>query len=429
MLRVLLITREPWRDDSNEGSVLSSWFDGQPMEMANIYCKPGLPSNKCCKRSFQLTDKMAVKKLLKGESMGAVIDLSEASDEEKQPATEQEKKSFYDFFRRNNWASFFLLREALWSLAGWKSEKLEAFVDDFNPDVILAPLCYSRYVMAIQRWAANRLQKPMVGIVWDDLYSFNQWHFSPIYWLNRLLQRRSVKKTVDACEKLYTLSPQQAEAFGKQFHRELGVFPKVGMQQETSLSADDSCVRFIYAGGIYFGRLKTLGSIVETLERLNKEGFACRMDVYSNSPGVETLEREGVCQVHEPVSADELRKCYGAAHVAVHAEGFDRASTQQMWYSFSSKIVDCLSSGCAVLTVCPKVNCGCRYLMDHEAAVCAGHPSEIDANVELLVKDAAQRKLWAQRAKDCFQSYHTSEKVKALVCQELMEVAKNTVTD
>lgn len=424
MLRVLLITREPWRDDSNEGSVLSSWFEDQPMELAHIYCKPDMPGNKCCKRYFQLSDMMAVKKLLKGEPMGKVIDLSEdvPADSPASNPSEQ-KKSFYDFFRRHNWASFFLVQDLLWTLANWKSKALEDFVDEFDPDVIFAPLTYSRYTMAIQRWAVKRLKKPMLGIVWDDLYSLNQFHFSPIYWLNRLIQRHFVKKTAECCDALYTLSPQQAKVFGEQFKREFGVFPKAGTQQENMPEPDDNCVRFIYAGGIYFGRIGTLTTIIETLDRLNKEGYPCRLDIYSNSPDAPSLAKEGVCQVHEAVSADELKKRYGSAHVAVHAEGYDRASVQQMWHSFSSKIVDCLSSGCAVLVACPTINCGCRYLLENEAAVCADQPSEIAGKVELLVKDAEQRKLLKERAYACMQANHRSEVVKALVYEQLSKAA------
>ncbi|MBR2923702.1 MAG: hypothetical protein IKC28_01620 [Clostridia bacterium] len=395
------------------------------MELAHIYCKPGMPGNKCCKRYFQLTDKMAAKKLLKGIPMGTVIDLSQdvATDDSPSNTSEQEKKSFYDFFRRHNWASFFLAQDLLWKLANWKSKALEDFVDEFNPDVIFAPLTYSRYTMEIQRWAAKRLKKPMAGIVWDDLYSFNQWHFSPIYWLNRLIQRRSVKKTAACCDSLYTLSPQQAKVFGEQFKREFCVLPKTGTLQENTPRPDENCVRFIYAGGIYFGRINTLSTIVETLERLNKEGYPCKLDIYSSSPDAPSLDKPGVCEVHEAVSADELKKCYGAAHVAVHAEGYDRASVQQMWHSFSSKIVDCLSSGCAVLVACPAINCGCRYLMENEAAVCADYPSKIAASVEMLVKDEQQRNLWKERADALMQKNHRPEVVRSLIHQQLSMVA------
>jgi len=424
MLRVLLITREPWRNDSNEGSVLSSWFNDQPMELAQIYCKPGMPDSKCCKHFFQLTDQMAAKNLLKRQPMGQVIDLSSANKtEEVVAASEKEKKSFYDFFRRHNWASFFLAQELLWCLANWKSEALVKFVDDFQPDMILAPLCYSRYVMAIQRWVAKRLKKPMAGIVWDDLYSLNQGHISPVFWLHRLLQRRSVKKTVKLCDRMYTLSPQQAEVYEKQFQRPFGVLPKAGDLPAKGIQREEESIRFLYAGGIYYGRMETLRQIAQTLASLNQQGYRCQLDVYTNSPDAQMLEDAGVCQVHAAVPAEELKELYHHSHVAIHVEGFERAYILQTQMSFSAKIVDCLSSGCAMLAVCPKSNCGYRYLQECKAAVCVDQLSELPASVEMLVKDHAQRKLWAQRALDCLQANHSSERVKPLIHQELTAVA------
>lgn len=56
-LRVLLITRECLRTDSNEGNVLLGLFSGIDAECANIYCKPGLPDNSLCGGYFSLQTK------------------------------------------------------------------------------------------------------------------------------------------------------------------------------------------------------------------------------------------------------------------------------------------------------------------------------------------------------------------------------------
>jgi hypothetical protein len=53
-LRVLLITRECLRTDSNEGNVLINLFENQPMELANIYCKPGVPDVDMCHGRYSI---------------------------------------------------------------------------------------------------------------------------------------------------------------------------------------------------------------------------------------------------------------------------------------------------------------------------------------------------------------------------------------
>ena len=129
-LRVLLITRECLRTDSNEGNVLINLFENQPMELANIYCKPGVPDKDICQgRYYQLTDKMALNYVLKRKEMGQIVDAEEAGSEVvKTQKAQKENKKFYDFFRGHNWEIFYLGRELLWDLADFRNEKLDAFV-------------------------------------------------------------------------------------------------------------------------------------------------------------------------------------------------------------------------------------------------------------------------------------------------------------
>ena len=413
MLRVLLITREPWRDDSNEGSVLTGWFRDQAMELANLCCKPGLPSNPCCERYFQMTDRMALQNLLRHTPMGATVK-QEGTEASAIPSAEAENRGFYNFFRKNNWASFHLLRDCLWSMAHWRSEALNRFIDDFAPDVIFAPLCYSRYVMAIQRYAATRTHAPMVGVIWDDLYSLKQWRISPVYWLNRFLQRASVRKSVAQCRWCYTLCQQQASVFAKQLGCEMRVLPKaaspMGECHPQPASSDDA-LRVIYAGGIYYGRLRTLQRIVAALRRLNAEGHPCQLAIFSSSPGIESLAEAGVCELHEAIPMEKLREEYAASQIALHVEGFDRKDAWLTRDSFSSKIVDCMASGCAVLTVCPEINLGWRYLRDGGAALCVSDPGQIYTALNRLISEPATREALARRARECVQSDHDQQEI------------------
>ena len=60
MMKVLIISQELWSENNNGGNVLSNLFSGFDAEFAQIYCSPGTPNNKICKRYFQITDSMIV---------------------------------------------------------------------------------------------------------------------------------------------------------------------------------------------------------------------------------------------------------------------------------------------------------------------------------------------------------------------------------
>lgn len=412
-LRVLLITRECLRTDSNEGNVLLGLFSGIDAEYANIYCKPGLPDNSLCGGYFQLTDKMALENILHRKPMGRRVQCENGVNAAQ--TAEVEKRGFYDFFRRHNLPVFHAARECLWSMADFRSGELDSFVRGFAPDVIFAPLCYSMYVLAVQRYVISLAGCPAVTYIYDDLYSLRQVNFSPMYWLCRFRQRRLIRKTLPFYRFAYTMCAQQAREFGRYFDIPMRVLPKcAGTVQQPERPADGT-VRLIYAGGVYYGRDKTLAAVAGTVRELNAAGMSARLDVYTSSPlkkaAAAALDDGQCCFVHAAIPADDLRRAYAQSDIALHVESFDKKNALITRLSFSTKIVDCLASGCAVLAACPEMNAGWQYLHYEDAAVCVNTSSKLKAAVNNLVYDREYRKSYEIKARICLEKNHDSKKI------------------
>lgn len=412
-IRVLLITRECLRTDSNEGNVLLGLFSGIDAEYANIYCKPGLPDNSLCGGYFQLTDKMALENILHRKPMGRRVQCENGINAAQ--TAEVEKRGFYDFFRRHNLPVFYAARECLWSMADFRSGELDSFVRGFAPDVIFAPLCYSMYVLAVQRYVISLAGCPAVTYIYDDLYSLRQISFSPVYWLCRFRQRRLIRKTLPFYRFAYTMCAQQAREFGRYFDIPMRVLPKcAGTVQQPERPADGT-VRLIYAGGVYYGRDKTLAAVAGAVRELNAAGMSARLDVYTSSPlkkaAAAALDDGQCCFVHAEIPADDLRRAYAQSDIALHVESFDKKNALITRLSFSTKIVDCLASGCAVLAACPEINAGWQYLHYEDAAVCVNTSSKLKAAVNNLVYDREYRKSYEIKARICLEKNHDSKKI------------------
>lgn len=412
-IRVLLITRECLRTDSNEGNVLLGLFSGIDAEYANIYCKPGLPDNSLCGGYFQLTDKMALENILHRKPMGRRVQCENGINAAQ--TAEVEKRGFYDFFRRHNLPVFYAARECLWSMADFRSGELDSFVRGFAPDVIFAPLCYSMYVLAVQRYVISLAGCPAVTYIYDDLYSLRQISFSPVYWLCRFRQRRLIRKTLSFYRFAYTMCAQQAREFGRYFDIPMRVLPKcAGAVQQPERPADGT-VRLIYAGGVYYGRDKTLAAVASAVRELNAAGVSARLDVYTSSPlkkaAAAALDDGQCCFVHAAIPANDLRRAYAQSDIALHVESFDKKNALITRLSFSTKIVDCLASGCAVLAACPEMNAGWQYLHYEDAAVCVNTSSKLKAAVNNLVYDREYRKSYEIKARICLEKNHDSKKI------------------
>lgn len=426
MLKVLVLSFEAWRDDTNGGNVLSNIFEGQPFTFAQVYCKPGMPQNALCSRYFHMTGRMAALNILRGKPMGETLtyDAPPAGGGE-ETAGEQRSGRAYRLFKKVNLPIFYACRELLMCCSKWKSPALRAFVTDFDPDVIFAPLYGSHFMMALDRYVIGLLKKPAISYVSDDHYTLRQLRFSPVYWLDRLLQRRHIRKTVPFYRFLYTMTQEQAE----QMRRDTGADMRI-LRKSAAVPADLTAhlahapVRFLYAGGVYLGREKTLLRLVDALE---KQKDRATLDIYTNSvPDARILARlnDGtLSRVHPAVPFAELQRIYRDSDVAVHAESFRKKYALLTRLSFSTKIVDCLGSGCAVLAIGPKENAGIRYLEREDAGVCVHGEAEIDAAVAALCANSSAVQAWGEKALSLARRNHDPARTRAQVLQAFGEVA------
>lgn len=70
--RVLIISSEPWRQESSGGNVLTNLFSPlkDEFEFAQIYTNSQLPSNNVCKRYFHLSEKEMLSSILHNHYFG-----------------------------------------------------------------------------------------------------------------------------------------------------------------------------------------------------------------------------------------------------------------------------------------------------------------------------------------------------------------------
>ena len=420
-MKVLIVSFECWRDDTNGGNVLSNLFEGQPnMQFAQIYCKPGLPQNHVCKLYYHMSDQTALKGLLRKGPVGRVLRYEEW------PAAEHvggQTKRFYDFFRRFDWSIFHICRELLWWAAPWQSEELKRFILNFAPDVVFAPCYGNLFMQRLDRWVHTLCPVPMVSYVSDDNYSLRQLRLSPLFWGHRFLLRASIRKTVRECYRwVYTMTGAQAAEWRTDPGAEMRLLCKCGQSFATPHRSDGP-VHLIYAGGTYIGRDAILARVAKAVKKINADGQLCLLDIYTSCAVSKKLERilnDGVnSRLHAAITMEELKKRYANSDIALHVESFQKKNALLTRLSFSTKIVDCLASGCAVLAICPPINAGWQYLKENDAALCVDSKDGIEAAVQSLVENEALREKYAAKAACLLRENHDEQRIKRKLYKDL----------
>ena len=392
-MKILIISKEAWRDEQNGGNVLTNLFSHFPdTHFAQIYCNEQEPNNKICRVYYQMTDKMMVNNILHNKKVGRKIIYENAPE-----ATVATAESFKGTSR---WGGNLkrIARELVWKFGKWDADEIISFAKEFNPDIIFAPCYGNHYMQKLTVLVHNALKVPVVSYISDDFYTNKQFKFSPIFWANHFLIRIRTRKTFKHYSLVYTMTDEQMEQCIRDFGVKMKILKKNGLFEDSYLkSSVNNPIRFVYAGGIYLNRWKTLAALADAMRKINSDGTKMVLDIYTNNALNEEMKRSindgKTSHVHKAVSMKELMDIYHQSDVALHVEAFDVTNRHVVRMSFSTKIVDCMDSGCAVMAICDKKQAGGAYLRRNNCAICIHNLSDIEktlksiiANPQLLVE-------------------------------------------
>jgi len=429
-MKILIISSEVWRDDNNGGNVLSNIFKDSGYEFAQIFCFPGQPMNNLCKNYYQMTDKMMIRNLLKKEKIGKTLKYNEypSDTSENSVTAEQENKKFYNFFRNHRLEIFYFIRSLIWKFSDWKNCELEAFIKNFNPDIIFAPCYASHELLAIDRYAKQIANVPVISYISDDNYSLHQFRLDPIYWLNRFILRYNMRKTFKIYDLIYTMTDEQKREYENALHCNMKILKKSGdFTAVPEKRAVNSPIRLIYAGGIYCGRWKTLAKIAEQIKIINKETVKMKLDIYTGSnltSKQQALLNDGrSCRVHSSISQAQLKNEYLNSDIALHVEAFSLRYRLLTRLSFSTKIIDCMSSGCAVMAVCWKKHAGYIYLKNNDIAICVDNYRDISAALNKCLENKDILIEYSKKAKEYGLKNHQANDIRKDFFEDLCSYA------
>jgi glycosyltransferase involved in cell wall biosynthesis len=427
-IRILLLVAEPWRNDDGGGNTLCNFFDGMNAEFAQVYCSSKMPKNHTCQHYYQMTDQMAVKSFLNRKPYGQILDLSGENDIA--DSLDAVSEGLVGKLKKVKTELFQFLKEIAWRYSNWKTDALKNFILDFDPDVIYAPCYASTFMLALTRWVKKLTGCKVVTWSADDTYSLRQISFSPFFWLRRFWNRHCLRKTYPCYDTFYSISEDEADAMtgvvGQRIKILRKTVPDELLYRERPVNQP---VRMVYAGGIYLSRWKVLAQIGEALKRINQNCVRCVLHIYTQNSLNEKQKvalQDGVnIFYHQAVSSAELSEIYEKSDIALHVESQKWKQKLQTRISFSTKIIDCLSSGCAVMAIAWKEQTGLKYLQKNGAAICVTDERKIEATLRDLLDHPETIREYAQKAYLLAIAKHRKSKIQDDLYQTFCELSKS----
>lgn len=423
-MRILVLSNEVWNDKINGNNVTTNWFEGMNAEFANIYASPGTPDNNCCNKYYQITDKMMLNSIIKRKKAGKVIVQSGADSN--YTTAESEPKKLYEFLKSISGNLLRFIRELLWLLGKYDESSMKEFIDDFQPDVIFSERMATCKMLRLEKKIHGITNAPFFAFTGDDEYSLKQFSLSPSFWINRFMTRRRLRNNVKFYKVYYTLSYEQKEYYEKIFGCNCKILQKCGEFDSDYIEHKvKEPIKLIYAGKFYCNRWKVLAQISETLKKINDSGKKAILEIYTKDKPTKKQSRllnDGINSfIKGPVSQEELSKIYHESDIALHVESSDLKNKLATRFSFSTKIIDCIFSGCAVLAFCWNQHSGLTYLKREDAALCVSSKEELYAVLSKICENPQIICDYSYKAYVCGKQNHDRKQIQKMLLDDFSE--------
>ena len=429
MMKILVVSYEVWRNDNNGGNVLSSIFEEFDAEFAQIYCTGGVPDNDICEKYYQITDGQIISSLFHGTHPGKKLEMTATCIGKDNISDGNMKEKSLSILYKLRWPVFLAAREVLWHTAKWKTPELETFIREFNPDIIFAP-CYGiLHMLNMDEYVKKLTGCPMISYISDDSFSLKRLSFSPVFWIDRIIVRKKIRALFKLYDLVYTMTDDQKVEYESALGTPMKILCKCGEFSFPAKSDVHRPIRFIYAGGLYLNRWKILSEIGKTLDSINNGKNQARLDIYSTSKLTDKqrmiLGESKSITLNPPVNANKLSELYSECDVALHVESFDLKNSLATRLSFSTKIIDCLNSGCATVAIGPRGQAGINYLERTDAAICIRKFEDIKPTLVGLIENPKLICEYVEKARIVGKKNHQKTVVHEMIKNDFNNIMRN----
>lgn len=409
--KCLIISHNVIGLNGNMGKTLHAYFSAWPEEkLCQLYFHSEIPTTTFCRQYFRITDVDMVKALpfkrpgteLRSEDIDTQA-MTTRVDEGRVAELYQKGR------QRKPW--MYLARNTLWGLGLWKSKQLDAWIKKCNPDVIFYAAGDYTFSHKIAHYISKKYDIPMITSIVDDYYFYRKNNSGPLAKWNTWRFRQTMKKTVKRSSYMLYIHPAMQRKYQETFpvqgavlHANAPVYNRPESKQPP--------LRISYLGGLGYNRHLALKEIGQTIRRLISDGSVL-LDVYSSEPRQEILahltEENGI-RFQGQVSFDLVQQVIQNSNIVVMAEYSDPEIQEQIRYSLSTKVSECLGSGRCLLAYGPAEAGSISYLLENKVGCVATTPQELEEKLKEILFSPEARAAYAKGQRELALKNHTQER-------------------
>ena len=419
--RILFITINGWNNTTGTATI-PSIIEGYPVEcVANIFIRADIPNSPVCDRYFQISEKEVMKSILhKALKPGKKII---KNDETIVDNMSKERKS-HAKYKTMRIPFILYIRDAIWKFGNWNNENLKAFIEDFNPDVIMFPAEGSISFLNLAQRIVKMTQKPYLMFFWDDNFTYKSHGFS----FYRMRLRNKIAELVEKSASTFAITPKMCNECNQYFSVTPQMLTRpVVVTENRQAKAISKPIQILYTGSLYIDRGKTIKTLIRAIREVNTDYERFHLSIYTNSEVKASEKKEynmaGVSQLHPGVSKEEVVALQAQADVLLFVEALRGKYRNAARLSFSTKLTDYFAAGKCILAIAPSDIAPTEYLVYRDAALVADSYEEIVLLLKKISENPEIIQEYGKKALDCGIQYHEKKKV----LSTFVETVRNAV--
>lgn len=400
--RLLIVGTVPYNTQSTSRAFEAYFHNWEKENIAQIFSNQKSPVKGHCGTLYQITDYRLLQRW-KGRKMETGViynydELPDCNESENRVDESTYAKKAYRFGSKHSPLTH-LLRALLWRKHFWCTEKLNKWLDKFNPEVVFLSFSDDFFISQIAYYVAKRYDIPIVSSIGDD-YIFNyRFSFNPIYNIYKLSYRRHIRKVLSYKGSAIYISDKIRDKYNKEYGLDgetVYLTSTVKRKSFSYVNKEDPLIT--YFGNIRMGRNISLNEIGYALKRVNPN---YKLEVYSgeNNPEYyQLLESNPNIYYGGRIPYEKVQEKMAQSDITVIVEGFRDEDIYWSRYSLSTKAADALASGATILTYGSQ-ECGIvEYMQSTNASfVCTEKDKLVAVIKEAITNEKLQQQYYTQQ--------------------------------
>lgn len=238
-------------------------------------------------------------------------------------------------------------REIIWLIPSWK-KKIKEFVKKNNVHTFFFLAGDSIFAYRIALYIKKRFDLNMLIYYTDDYYFKH--YFNIFGFIRKKILSFYIKKSIKKSNELYVISPSMKSHYDKVFNKNaklLGI--SLPPLENKYIYHDNINLTFTYIGNLGIGRFETIYRLAKILNKINqKQKRNYKMEIYTNS-SLSYYQKNLLLKMENVLLSggldkEEVNKKMNESDFLIFVESFDKSMIEITRYSFSTKIMEYLST-------------------------------------------------------------------------------------